>query len=179
MILFRELAEVFQKLERTSSNTVLVGTLATFLSRLNPDEAKAAAYLVRGEVAAPFESLEIGIAERLAVRDVADAYATSERQVEKILATTGDLGATAQSLASGKRGGRSTILHVFGELQKIAQISGQRVATAKVCAIGAAAFTRIGHRSKIHPTHSSRHPSHWCRRHDLPARFGESLYRQH
>lgn len=65
MILFRELAEVFQKLECISSNTVLVGIVATFLSRLNPDETKAVAYLV-GEVAAPFESLEIGIAERMA-----------------------------------------------------------------------------------------------------------------
>jgi len=51
MILFRDL---------------LVGIVATFLSRLNQDEAKAVAYLVRGEVAAPFESLEIGIAERMA-----------------------------------------------------------------------------------------------------------------
>ena len=79
--------------------------ILAILSRLNPDEAKAVPYLVRGEVAARFESLEIGIAERMAARAVANAYAPSERQVEKFLATTGDLGTAAQSLTSGKRGG--------------------------------------------------------------------------
>ncbi len=41
---FREFAEVFQKLEQTSSNTALITILANFLSRLSPDEAKAVAY---------------------------------------------------------------------------------------------------------------------------------------
>ena len=53
MRVFHELAEVFQKLEHTSSNLALVAILAAFLSRLNPDEAKAVVYLLRGEVAAP------------------------------------------------------------------------------------------------------------------------------
>jgi len=35
----RELAELFQNLERTSSSSTLVILLAEFLSRLNPDEA--------------------------------------------------------------------------------------------------------------------------------------------
>jgi len=47
MSAFRELAEVFQKLEHTSSKSALVAILAAFLSRLNPDEAKIVAYLLR------------------------------------------------------------------------------------------------------------------------------------
>lgn len=70
---FRELAKVFQKLEHTSSNSALVAILAAFLSRLNPDEAKAVAYLLRGEVAAPFEAREVGMAERMVMRAVTDA----------------------------------------------------------------------------------------------------------
>jgi DNA ligase-1 len=122
---FRELAEVFQNLEQTSSNTALVTILATFLSRLTPDEARAVAYLLRGEVAAPFESLEIGMAERMAVHAVADAYGTSEQRLEKLLAKAGDLGTAAQGLAGGKRGHAITLLHVFGQLEKIAQFSGK------------------------------------------------------
>jgi DNA ligase 1 len=122
---FGELAEVFQKLEQTSSNTALITILANFLSRLNPDEARAVAYLLRGEVAAPFESLEIGMAERMALRTVADAYGISEQRVEKLLAKAGDLGTVVQGLAGGKRGHPITIIRVFGQLQKIARISGQ------------------------------------------------------
>ncbi len=66
MIQFRALAEVFQRLAHTSSNSALV--VAAFLSKLSPEEAKAVADLLRGEVAAPLASQEIGIAQRMAVR---------------------------------------------------------------------------------------------------------------
>ncbi len=122
---FRELAEVFQKLERTSSNSALVAILAAFLSRLNPDEAKAVAYLLSGEVAAPFESREIGMAERMVVRAMADAYAVSEQRVDRLLATAGDLGTAAEHLAGAKRGRAKTILSVFDELLNIARASGK------------------------------------------------------
>jgi len=71
---------------------------------------KAVAYLVRGEVAASFASLEIGIAERVAVRAVADAYAI-RRRVEKLLATTGDLGTTAQKPCERQAGRPKYSLH--------------------------------------------------------------------
>lgn len=124
MILFRELAEVFERLEHTSSRASLVAILAAFLSRLNPDEAKAVAYLLHGEVAAPFEAQEIGMAERMAARAVAAAYAVSEQRVERLLAVTGDLGTAAENLAGSKRGRPITILQIFAELQRIAQIAG-------------------------------------------------------
>ena len=122
---FRELAEVFQKLERTSSSLTLITILAEFLSGLNPDEAKAVAYLLRGELAPAFESLEIGMAERMVVRAVADAYTVPEQRVERLLTTTGDLGTVAETLAGAKRGRAGSILSVFGELQKIARASGK------------------------------------------------------
>ncbi len=125
MILFRALAEVFQRLEHTSSNSALIAILAAFLAKLNPEEAKAVAYLLRGEVAAPFESQEIGMAERMAVRAVADAYAVSEQRVEKLLASGGDLGIAVRYLAGAKRGRAVTLLHVFDRLKEIAQLSGK------------------------------------------------------
>ena len=42
------------------------------------------AYLLRNEVGAPFESREIGMAERMVVRAVVDAYAVSQQRVEKL-----------------------------------------------------------------------------------------------
>lgn len=122
---FRELAETFGKLERTSSSTALVATLAAFLSKLTPDEAKAVAHLVRGEVAAPYDTMEIGMAERTAVRAVADAYGLTPQRVDRLLAAAGDLGTAAENLARGRRGRVFSILHVFDELRKIAAISGK------------------------------------------------------
>jgi len=132
---FGELAEVFQKLERTSSSSVLVAILAAFLSRLNPDEAKVVAYLLRGQVAAPFESLEFGMAERMVARAMTIAYAAPEQRVDRLLAIAGDLGTAAERLAGAKRGDAKTILSVFDELREIAQTSGkcsQRLKFAKL-----------------------------------------------
>ena len=122
---FRQLAEVFQKLERTSSSLTLVTLLAEFLSRLNPNEARAVAYLLRGELAPPFASLEIGMAERMAVRAVADAYSVPQQRVERLLTTTGDLGTVAETLAGAKRGRAASILFIFDELRSIAGIVGK------------------------------------------------------
>lgn len=129
---FRELAEVLQRLERTSSSSALIAILAAFLAKLSPDEARAVAYLLRGEVAAPFTSLEIGMAERMVARAMAEAYAVSQRRVEALLATTGDLGTAAETLAGAKRGRAKTILSVFDELQDIARASGPGSQAAKI-----------------------------------------------
>ena len=90
------------------------------------------AYLLRNEVGAPFESREIGMAERMVVRAVVDAYAVSQQRVEKLLAAAGDLGTVAEDLARAKRGRAISIHHVFNELLEIAAISGKRLARAKV-----------------------------------------------
>ena len=125
MVLFRELAEILERLERISSNTALIGTLAAFLSKLNPAEARAVAYLLRGEVAAPFVGQEIGMADRRVMRAVADAYAISERRLKKLLAATGDLGTVAEQLAHSKRRRAKTILAVFEQLRSIAQFQAK------------------------------------------------------
>ena len=122
MATFRELAEVFDKLERTSSSSTLVTVLADFLSKLTPDEAKA--YLLRRELAPPVAQLEFGMAQRMAVRAAADAYGAPEQRVERLLTTTGHLGTAAETLVAGKRGRAASILRVFEELRNVARTTG-------------------------------------------------------
>jgi DNA ligase-1 len=175
---FGELAEVFQKLERTSSSSALVAILAAFLSRLNPEEAKAVAYLLRGEVAAPFESLEFGMAERMVARAMAIAYTVPEQRVTKLLAAAGDLGTAAERLDGAKRGGAKTILSVFDELRKIAHISGQGSQQLKCAKLA----RLLSGASAIEAKYIIRTVlgSHRIGVADMTfLRVGESLYRQH
>jgi hypothetical protein len=67
---FRELAEVFQKLERTASSLSIISMLSPFLAKLSPEETKAVAYLLRGEIAAPFAAREFGMADRMVAPDL-------------------------------------------------------------------------------------------------------------
>ncbi len=117
------------------------------------------------------------MAERMALRALAHAYRTSQPRLEKLLAKTGDIGTAAQSLAGGKRGHRTTILHVFGQLQKIAQISGKGSQQDKSAGLAQLLSGASGIEAK-YILLSSRHPSHWRRRHDFFACLGESLYGQ-
>lgn len=125
MISFRDLAEVFQELERTSSSSSLIAILAAFLSRLDPEEAKAVAYLLRGEVAPPFASREFGMAERMVIGAVAQAYATPLQQVDKLAARLGDIGTVAEKLARNNRKPLVAIASVFAQLREITDISGK------------------------------------------------------
>lgn len=120
---FKEFAAVCQKLERMSSSMAMVAALSAFLSKLSPDEAKAVAYLFAGEIAAPFEVAEFGMAERMIVRSLVQAYAVPEQRVEELLATTGDLGTVAQCMAGTQRGRFRGILQVFNQLEQIACVS--------------------------------------------------------
>jgi hypothetical protein len=48
---FATLAEAFEKLEATTSALKMIDILADLLARLSPEEARMAAYLLRGRVA--------------------------------------------------------------------------------------------------------------------------------
>lgn len=117
MISFRDLAEVFQELEHTSSSSSLIAILAAFLLRLNPEEAKA--------VAPPFASREFGMAERMVIGAVAQAYATPLQQVDKLAARLGDAGTVAEKLARNNRKPLVAIASVFAQLREITDISGK------------------------------------------------------
>ena len=51
--------------------------------------------------------------------------------MERLLATTGDLGTVAEILAAAKRGRAASILYVFDELRNIARIAGKGSQTEK------------------------------------------------
>jgi DNA ligase-1 len=70
---FATLAETFEQLERTSSSSRMVDILAGFLSRVSPQEARVAAYLLHGRVAPDYEGIELGMADRLVLRALAVA----------------------------------------------------------------------------------------------------------
>jgi DNA ligase-1 len=70
---FIQLAEIFARLEKTSSSLAMIDILADFFPKISPEEAKISAHLLRGEVSSPYEGLEIGLAEKMAIRAISRA----------------------------------------------------------------------------------------------------------
>lgn len=121
---FIELAKLFEKIEKTSSNLAMIDILADFLKRTTPDEARMTAYLLQGKIAPDYEGLELGLAEKLIIKALSLAFNKTPETIEKLFQTKGDLGEVALSLATLKEG-ELEIKHVFEELKKIALAQGK------------------------------------------------------
>ena len=70
------------------------------------------------------------------MRAVADAYNVSLQRVQRLLASTGDLGTAAETLSAAKRGRAISILYVFDKLRKIAGIAGEGSQSEKCTKLG-------------------------------------------
>ncbi|MGZ4988590.1 MAG: hypothetical protein ACXWBP_11125, partial [Limisphaerales bacterium] len=96
---FKDLARVFERLEQTSSNTTMIEILARFLPKLSPQEARMIAYLLSGKVGPSFSAPEFGMAEKMIVRAIAQAFDVPAIRVTSLMVKLGDLGAVAERLS--------------------------------------------------------------------------------
>lgn len=124
MARFKELAELFEELEKVTSHKEIVRKIAEFFRGLKGDEVKDSAYLFLGSIGPAFENITLGIKDRLAVRAIAGAYGVYEEEVKNRYARTGDLGDVAFEL-SKKKEASLTIEDVFQRLRQIKEASGR------------------------------------------------------
>ncbi|MBD3389488.1 ATP-dependent DNA ligase [Candidatus Micrarchaeota archaeon] len=121
---FSKLASLYSRLEDTPSYNSRRKKLSEFFSSRSPPDVKVAAYLTLGSIGASYEDTELGIAEKMAVRAVADAYGSGEKKVKKLLEKRGDLG-DAAALLNEKKRSTLTISDVRSKLIKIKKASGE------------------------------------------------------
>jgi len=121
---FKELAELFQQLEKTSSNLKMIDLICDFLKKTTPEEAKLTAYLLQGKIAPDYKGLELGLAEKLVIKAIALAFQQDIGKVEKLFKELGDLGDVAKSLNKEKPSSLE-IQDVFNDLKKIALTQGK------------------------------------------------------
>ena len=121
-------AEAYRDLERSSGRIVLIERLAE-LFRQTPEElVPTVALLCQGQIAPDFAGVELGMAERLAARAVAQAVDTTGEQVLAGAREVGDLGLTAEQLLQELDPERAATLEVgvvFEGLHEIAQAEGE------------------------------------------------------
>ena len=124
---YQIVAEAYRDLEAASARLELITRLAD-LFRQTPDELlPTVALLCQGQIAPDFAGVELGLAERLAARAVAEA---ADAPVEQVLARVreiGDLGLAVEGLledAAGDRPPRLEVGTVFEGLHEIARAEG-------------------------------------------------------
>src|SRR3972149_6321052 len=98
---FAQFATYLQKLEATSSRNQMVEILADLFLQVSPKEAQEIAYLSQGRIAPLFEPLEFGMADKMVLRAMGEAFEVSSQEAEKLFKVEGDLGKAAEKLSRG------------------------------------------------------------------------------
>jgi DNA ligase 1 len=121
---YATVAAAYRDLEQVSSRLALIDRLAELL-RQTPDELlPRVVYLCLGEIAPAFTGIEIGLADKMVTRALADGTGVPLEEVRATLRETGDLGLTAEQLLTGQRPPTLEVGVVFETLHQIAAAAG-------------------------------------------------------
>ncbi|MDQ3838929.1 MAG: ATP-dependent DNA ligase, partial [Thermoproteota archaeon] len=116
-------------MERTTSRISLTDNLVDLFKKTPREIIDKVVYLIQGKLAPDYESLDLGLAEKMALRAIAYSSGLSLSSVEKAYYTTGDIGDAAEQIMKSRNqttlhSDTMTIERVFSTLEKIAKTTG-------------------------------------------------------
>ena len=130
-MLYKELAELYRRLEKTTLKTLKTRFVADFLKKVEDEELlEIVPYLILGKVFPDWDERELGVGEKLLIKAVAMATGINAEWIENSVKDTGDLGESV-ALALQKRRQKSffgqplTIKRVYKTLVKVAETTGE------------------------------------------------------
>ena len=127
---FSTLAEIFQRMEKTSKRIELTDILVELLKKTPKEILPNVVYLLQGIIRPNFEGVELGIAEKLAIHAISKSSGLSIKKIEDDYREGGDLGLTASNILKLKTQTtftveKITVERVYDTLFKIAKLEGK------------------------------------------------------
>jgi DNA ligase 1 len=120
---YETVAEAYRDLEQASGRLALIDRLAALLAATPAGLLPTVCYLCQGLIAPEFAGVDLGLAEKLAVRAVATATGTAPEQVARSVRESGDLGQAAEQLLTVTAAGRPASLQVTTVVDTLQEIS--------------------------------------------------------
>ena len=120
-------AQAYRDLEAASARLELIGRLADLVRQTPDDLLPSVALLCQGQIAPDFAGVELGLAERMAARAVAQVAGVPAEQVLAAARDSGDLGLAAERLLADLEPDRPATLEVeavFEGLHQVAEAQG-------------------------------------------------------
>ena len=126
---YSRIADAYEKIEATTKRLEMTDYLVELLKETPTSLIDKIVYLTQGKLYPDFVGIEIGIAEKLAIRAVARAAGHREKDIETDMRKTGDLGETTQRFMEKKTQATFfskplTVQRVYETLDKIANSTG-------------------------------------------------------
>ncbi len=135
---YLDIANAYEKIEATTKRLEMTDLLVEILKQTPPDLIAKVVYLTQGKLYPDFAGIEIGIAEKLAVKAVSRACGKKEADIEVDLRKTGDIGETAQNCLAKRMqsifGSQKnlTVQRVYETFDKMAKKSGSGTVETKM-----------------------------------------------
>jgi DNA ligase-1 len=131
------LADAYEKIEATAKRLEMTDLLVTVLKETPKDLIGKVAYLTQGKLHPDFSGIEIGVAEKLALKALARTVGTRDEDIKEDLKHSGDIGETTQKFMGKKMQVTFsqeplTVQRVYEILDKIAKTSGSGAVDLKL-----------------------------------------------
>ena len=132
------IADAYERIEATTKRLEMTDLLVELLKNTPANVIDRVVYLTQGKIYPDFTGVEIGVAEKLAIKALARASGRTESDITEDLRKSGDIGETAQSFLS-KRKQTSllsrrtlTVSSVYETLDKMAKTTGSGSVDSKM-----------------------------------------------
>ena len=127
---FSIIAELFEKMENTSKRIELTNILVELLKKTPKKIIPNVVYLLQGIIRPNFEGVELGVAEKLAIRAISKSSGLPIKKIEDDYRNCGNLGLTASNILKLKTqttftAEKITVERVYETLFKIANLEGK------------------------------------------------------
>ena len=128
-MLFRELVDTYEKLEKTSSRLEMTDILSQFFKKADRGSLRKAVYLTQGQLYPDFNPQKLGMADKLLFKTLAFATGRKESAIQELMIKEGDPGQVAFQLFQGRKqttlfSQPLTLDRVYAALEKIAVSEG-------------------------------------------------------
>jgi DNA ligase-1 len=134
---FSTIVDTFEQMERTSSRLALTEYLVSLLKKTPIEIIDRVVYLIQGKLHPDYEGIELGLAEKMAIRAISLSTGLDIVSIEQVYRKTGDLGDTAGEVMKTKNqttlfAEKMTVERVYLTLDRIALSSGTGSQDAKL-----------------------------------------------
>ena len=127
---FSIIAKTLENMEGTTKRLELTDFLVGLFKETPQDLLPKIVYLIQGKIRPDFEGIELGMAEKLAIRSLSKSSGTPVKKIQEIYQDDGDLGHTAEKILQLKKqttfvNEPITLERVYDTFFKIAKTEGK------------------------------------------------------
>ena len=131
------IADAYQKIESTTKRLEMTDLLVELLKKTPKDIISRVVYLTQGKLYPDFMGVEMGVAEKLAIKALSRAAGQSESVIQSELEKSGDIGETSQKQLEKRKQStfftkKLTAERVYEMLDKLAKTSGSGAVDSKM-----------------------------------------------